>query len=196
MQLRLGEQAGSAALGPVALQVRRIIEERIVTNQLHPGERVSENDLASVLGVSRQPVREALIRLAEVGLVRILPQRGTVVSRISVSGAESARFVRAAVERAVMREAALRADATAIARMRELTGRQKEAAKAGDHATFLARDDELHRAFAAAIRYEDVWRMLHNVKLQMDRVRYLSLRDATPTIRLIRQHEALGPAEK
>jgi GntR family transcriptional regulator, rspAB operon transcriptional repressor len=93
-----------------------------------------------------------------------------------------------------MREAALRADATAIARMRELIGRQKEAAKAGDHATFLARDDELHRAFAAAIRYEDVWRMLHNVKLQMDRVRYLSLRDATPTIRLIRQHEALVDA--
>jgi DNA-binding GntR family transcriptional regulator len=194
MKLWLGEQAGSAVLGPVALQVRRIIEGRIVTNQLHPGERVSENELASLLGVSRQPVREALIRLAEAGLVRILPQRGTVVSRISVPGAESARFVREAVERAVVREAALRADASAIARMRALIVMQKAAAKVGDHATFLSRDDELHCTFAAAIEHEGVWRMLHNAKLQMDRVRYLSLPDATPTVRLIRQHEALVDA--
>ena len=105
MSLGLAERGGVVDLGPVSLQVRRIIEERIVTNALRPGERLSENELSGQLGVSRQPVREALIRLAEAGLVRVLPQRATVVTRISVARVSSARFLREAVERAVVRRA-------------------------------------------------------------------------------------------
>ncbi len=185
---------GPEDLGPVGLRVRRIIEERIITNALRPGERLSENDLATMLGVSRQPVREALIRLSEAGLVRVLPQRGTVVTRISVARAESARFLRATIECALVRKTATRADDAAIARMRSLIADQAEAVHAGDHAGFLALDDALHRAFAAATNHEDVWRILHNVKLQMDRVRYLSLPDATPAARLLEQHAAIVDA--
>lgn len=191
---RSATELGSEQLGPVGLRVRRIIEERIITNALRPGERLSENDLAAQLGVSRQPVREALIRLSEAGLVQVLPQRGTVVSRISAARAESARFLRASVESAVAREAATRADAAAIARMRGLIADQAEAVRAGDHAGFLALDDALHRAVAATTDHEDVWRILHHVKLQMDRVRYLSLPDATPAARLLEQHTAIVDA--
>lgn len=173
---------------PIGLQVRRIIETRIITNILPPGERLSESDLAQVLGVSRQPVREALIRLTEAGLVRVMPQRATVVTRISVARVSSARFLREAVERAVIRQAAVQATQVDIARMRSLIIEQEAAVATGNHAAFLALDDDLHRAFAASIAHEDVWRALQNVKLQMDRVRYLSMPDATPAARLIQQH--------
>jgi len=180
--------------GPVGAHVRRVLESRIITNVLPPGERLSENDLALMLGVSRQPVREALIRLAEIGLVRVLAQRGTVVTRISVAQVRSARFLRAAVERAVIRQAAVEADAAAIAGMRALIEAQQAAEQEGDHAAFLQLDDRLHGSFAEAIGHDDVWRMLQGVKLHMDRVRYLSLPDATPVSRLLAQHAAIVDA--
>jgi GntR family transcriptional regulator, rspAB operon transcriptional repressor len=60
-----------------------------------------------------------------------------------------------------------------------------------DHLTFLALDDDLHRTFAASIGHEGVWRTLQNVKLQMDRVRYLSLPEATPEELLTKQHRSI-----
>lgn len=194
MSLAVAERGGAAETGPVGLQVRRIIEERIITNDLRPGERLSENELSAQLGVSRQPVREALIRLTEAGLVRVLPQRGTVVTRISVAHVSSARFLREAVERAVVREAAGQATAAAIQQMRAIIRAQEEATAGENHARFLKLDDDLHRAFAASIGHEDVWRTLQNVKLHMDRVRYLSLPDATPVARLLEQHTAIVDA--
>jgi DNA-binding GntR family transcriptional regulator len=181
-------------LTPIGLRVRRVIEARIITNALRPGERLSESDLAATLGVSRQPVREALIRLSEASLVRVLPQRGTVVTRISVTHAQSARFLRSAVERAVARAAAPRADAAAIAAMRRIIQDQEAAVTSGDHGLFLALDDALHSAFATSAGHGDAWRMLHNVKLHMDRVRYLSQPDATPASRLLEQHVAIVDA--
>ena len=83
---------------PLAAQVKKILLLRILTNTLRPGERLSENELSASLGVSRQPVRDALIRLAEAGLVRALPQRGTEVTRIAVHSVYSGRFLREAVE--------------------------------------------------------------------------------------------------
>ncbi len=62
---------------------------------------LSEQDIATRLGVSRQPVREAFIKLGEAGLIRVLPQRGTLVVKISRAAVEDARFIREAVECAV-----------------------------------------------------------------------------------------------
>jgi len=194
MSLAFAERGGAADIGPVGLQVRRIIEERIITSVLRPGERLSENELSNQLGVSRQPVREALIRLAEAGLVRVLPQRGTVVTRISVARVSSARFLREAVERAVVREAAGRATPEMLRHMRAIVTAQAEAITAENHALFLSLDDDLHRSFAAAIGHEEVWRTLQSVKLHMDRVRFLSLPDATPVSRLLEQHVAIVDA--
>ena len=86
---------------PLAAQVKKILVRKIVTNALRPGERLSENELSTSLGVSRQPVRDALIRLAEAGLVRALPQRGTEVTRIAIDAVYSGRFLREVAEVAV-----------------------------------------------------------------------------------------------
>src|SRR3954466_13656404 len=101
------EPLGKLALnGSVGLTIATLLRRKIVTNQLTPGQALPESEVASLLGVSRQPVREALIRLSEGGLVRILPQRGTLVTRISLAGVNGGRLVRDAVERTVVRPAA------------------------------------------------------------------------------------------
>jgi GntR family transcriptional regulator, rspAB operon transcriptional repressor len=181
---------------PLAAQVKKILVQKIVTNVLRPGERLSENELSTSLRVSRQPVRDALIRLAEAGLVRALPQRGTEVTRIAIRSVYSGRFLREAAEVAVIREAAVRAEPSMIKAMDRIIEAQKRAVEKEDHLGFLTLDDDLHRTFAASIGHEDVWRTLQNVKLQMDRVRYLSLPDTTPEEHLTEQHRVIVRALK
>src|SRR5258708_27825349 len=69
---------------PLAAQIKKILVRKIVTNEYRPGERLSENELSTSLCVSPQPVRDALLRLGEAGLVRALPARATGGPRISV----------------------------------------------------------------------------------------------------------------
>jgi DNA-binding GntR family transcriptional regulator len=180
--------------GPVGLSISQLLRHKIVTNQLLPGQALPESELATLLGVSRQPVREALIRLSEGGLVRILPQRGTLVTRISLSGVTGGRFVRDAVERAAVRRAAMEAPPGAAQAMHRIIDAQEEALGAENHPAFLALDDELHGSFAAAMGHPGAWSALGEVKLQMDRVRYLSIPDATPSLVLIAQHRAIVAA--
>ncbi|MFC3123679.1 GntR family transcriptional regulator [Pseudoroseomonas globiformis] len=177
--------------GPVGLNIAHFLRDAIIRNQLCPGQSLPEAEVSQVMGVSRQPVRDALIRLSEAGLLRILPQRGTLVTRISVSGVRSGHFVRQAVECAVIRRAATEAGDAAIARIGRMVDAQEEALAAADHGRFFMLDNEMHEAFAAAIGLHDAWTALSAVKLQMDRVRYLSLPETTPGPLLIRQHRAI-----
>lgn len=91
---------------PVNQQVYRYLRRDIVTCVIQPGALLSEKEVSARFNLSRQPVREAFIKLAEAGLVQILPQRGTFVRRISAKRVEDGRFIREAVEIAVVRRAA------------------------------------------------------------------------------------------
>jgi DNA-binding GntR family transcriptional regulator len=178
----------------VAFQVREYLQQQIVTNVFTPGMRLSENELSGSLGISRQPVREALIRLSEHHLVRALPQRGTEVTRISLSFAISGRFIREAVESAIVERVASRAADLDFALLQDLLAAQRRAAGADDHRRFLMLDDQFHRELARLAGQEMAWRTLGSIKLHMDRVRHLSLEDATSILRLVEQHEAVFEA--
>ena len=82
----------------------RVIKENIVTMELKPGSLVSETELAKELGVSRTPVREALIQLGKNGMVETFPQRGTKVSLIDTDSVNESRFYRLVIERALVQE--------------------------------------------------------------------------------------------
>src|SRR4051794_15072645 len=79
---RIPRLAGAPA-GPT---IYAAVRDAIVSAELEPGRQISENELAAQLGVSRTPVREAFARLRDDRLVEIVPQLGTFVSRISVTG--------------------------------------------------------------------------------------------------------------
>jgi GntR family transcriptional regulator, rspAB operon transcriptional repressor len=184
----------SASSEPIARQVAREVRRAIVTMRFKPGEMLSEQDVGRLLGVSRQPVREAFIKLGEAGLVRILPQRGTLVVKISRAAVEDARFVREAVECAVAREAAARGDAAGLAALQANLARQRRAVRAKDLEEFFVLDEEFHRLLAEAAGRPSAWRVVEDVKPQMDRVRFLSMPDATPLEVLYGQHAAIAEA--
>jgi DNA-binding GntR family transcriptional regulator len=179
---------------PIARQVARTLRRAIVTMQIRPGEMLSEQEIAVRLGVSRSPVREAFIKLGEAGLVRILPQRGTLVVKISSALVEDARFIREAIECAVAREAASRGDREATGQLADSLARQRRAARAQDLSAFFTLDEEFHRLLAEAAGRPAAWRTVEDLKPQMDRVRFLSMPDATPLGVLVEQHTAISDA--
>lgn len=184
-------RSGSGRAPSVAEQVFRTLRSAIVTMRLKPGEALSEQDIASRLDVSRQPVREAFIKLSDDGLLRVLPQRGTFVMKISTEAVANARFVREAVECAIAREAARRIGDADLAALKALIAEQRKAAKADDPEAFFVLDEEFHRSLAAASGCIYAWKVIESAKAQMDRVRFLSLPEATPMRRLIAQHKAV-----
>src|SRR5207248_2271068 len=92
-----------------------LVRDAVVSGEFAPGQRLSEQELGSWLGVSRTPVREVLVRLRDDRLVEVVPQLGTFVSRISVRDLEGAQFIRQAIECAAVRLAAERAGSEDVA---------------------------------------------------------------------------------
>jgi GntR family transcriptional regulator, rspAB operon transcriptional repressor len=176
-----------------APDIHATIRRDIVLLRLRPGTRLSENELAERFGTSRTPVREALIRLVDEGLIEVRPQRGSFVSRISLRAVERARFVRQAIETAVVRRAAeIGLRPAAVAAIEEAIADQEAAAQAAD--LFTAADERFHRIFAEGVGLPEVWDVIEREKAQFDRIRFLSLPHATPVSILISQHRAIFEA--
>ncbi|MDR3375612.1 MAG: GntR family transcriptional regulator [Ancalomicrobiaceae bacterium] len=184
--------AGDALEAPqprLADQVFDRLIEDIVTGALPAGTPVSELDLCDRLKVSRTPVREALIKLAEIGLVRIMPQRGTFVAPISPAAFRNAQFIREHLECALVAEAVRYIDSTSLRELTDLIERQEEVAHSGVGTDFFAPDEAFHRTIARIARREEVWYLIRQTKVHFDRVRHLTLReDANHIPLLIEQH--------
>lgn len=177
-----------------AFRVERELRRAIIDLELPPGTRLSEQDLASRLGVSRQPVREALIALARTRLVEVLPQRGTSVVKISVRKMMEARFVREAIEVAVVRRACAAFDQEARERIEHMLEAQENAATDGDHDCFRRYDEMFHRALSTGAGCPLAWRTIEDIKAHMDRVCLLTLPDADAMLPLVAQHREIVAA--
>lgn len=153
---------------------------------------MSEIDTAADYEVSRQPVREAFIKLAEEGLLEVRPQRGTFVRKISIKAVMDARFVREAVESDVVRAAARAHDPEVAADLLRQIDDQRRAVEEGFE-RFIQLDERFHQTLAQAAGVSGAWQVLETLKLQMDRVRYLSVM-RFPMEKLLAQHEAVARA--
>lgn len=175
--------------GAVHQRLYHVLRQSIIRMILAPGQALSEKEIADTFNVSRQPVREAFIRLSEAGLVEVRPQRGTYVVRISQQAVLGARFVREAVEVAVARLAAEQGlDRATLAELRELIERQRRCIDPQDYDRFFQLDEAFHRTLSLGVNQQAAWRVTEEVKAQLDRVRYLSVPDSTPINKLIGQH--------
>jgi DNA-binding GntR family transcriptional regulator len=178
----------------VAQMVEKDLRQAIIELGLLPGSRLSEHDIAARLGVSRQPVREALIRLAEAGFVEIRPQRGTQVVKISAEKMQEALFVRHAVEVAVAERAARQFDPWQRRRLDTILAKQDDAASRFDHAQFREQDELFHIAIAQGARCGIAWNTIVELKAHMDRVCNLDLQSRSELERRVREHREIVAA--
>jgi GntR family transcriptional regulator, rspAB operon transcriptional repressor len=176
----------------IADQVYDRLRHDIVRLAIRPGEKLSEAEIADRFKVSRQPVREAFIHLADDGFLLIRPQRPTVVKPISEAAVMNAQFVREAVEAAIVAEAASRWGAADRRALSDLIAEQERAAKADDRERFHNLDEDFHREIAERAGRLAAWETVDRHKAEMDRVRFLSLGFGTP--RVIAEHRAIAGA--
>jgi len=179
---------------PISPQIYERLRRAITTLAMLPSEALSEQDLAQQLGVSRTPVREALIRLADEGLIDILPQRGSFVAPIRLSDVEEAQFIREALEVAVVQRLAGQGSERFLAAVRANLAMQARAVADSDREQFLELDEAFHRSLCEEAGLPKSWRVIQVVKLQMDRVRYLSLPEPGHLETLLDQHVAIFEA--
>jgi DNA-binding GntR family transcriptional regulator len=153
------------------------IRHAIVTGADAPGALLSENERALALGLSRTPVREALLLLAHEGLVEIRPQSGTYVSAIDPSLVRQAQFVREAIEIASLARCAENFSVEHEKRLRRLLAAQDRCTSRDE---FYPLDEEFHRTLLDIAGHETAWTIVSGAKAQLDRVRYIGLKGYRP----------------
>ena len=165
------------------------LRREVLSARLLPGQTISENEIAARLGVSRTPVREAIIRLEGEGLVSVRPQVGTVVAPIDLDAVADGQFLREAIECRTVTLAAAQVRAADARTLRALLREQARAVHRHDQAEFIALDDRMHRHLVGMAGRPRVWQRVEEVKAQLDRVRVLSLEDRDWLATILAQHE-------
>jgi len=162
--------------------------------KLLPGTRISEVEMAERFDVSRQPVREAFIRLANRDLLLVRPQRATVVRRFSNEKIKRARFIRHAIESEVLRRACRKPLGNFQARLERCIEAQERAIRDGDIDRFHKLDYDFHKLLCAAAGSEFVFEAIVEAKAQVDRICILSLAQPATMDELVDDHRRIFDA--
>jgi DNA-binding GntR family transcriptional regulator len=175
----------------MGVQIHAYLRREIITGHLLPRAPLSEQDLAQRFGVSRTPVREALIKLAEESLVETFPQYGSFVSPITLSEVFDNQFVREAVECSAIERGIEKAGADDIRELNRIMDRQVMLEGQGDDEAFFAADEQLHEYVLALAGHAQAWRVVVNAKAQLDRVRHLTIRLPRKLSSVIAEHRQI-----
>lgn len=171
----------------------RVIRDNIVRLALPPGSLISESELAAQLGLSRTPVREALIELSQDRLVVVAPQKRSMVAPIDEALVEEARFSRSVLECAVVELVCARADEADLRDLRENVRLQAFYRENNRIAPIMELDNRLHAQLFRIARMEDVYRMVARLAVHFDRVRTIALHDIRD-LSIIEDHDAIVEA--
>jgi DNA-binding GntR family transcriptional regulator len=177
-----------------ATLVYRVLRTDIIAMRVSPGQAINEKAVALEHGVSRTPVREALLRLAGDRLVEIFPQSGTFVTRIPIAALPEAIMVRKALEDLTVRRATERIDRERTATLRGIVDRAHKLELSGDYDGFHAADEAFHAFIAETAGHPGIWQLIEQVKVQVDRYRRLTLPVPGRMGRVVVEHAALVAA--
>jgi GntR family transcriptional regulator, rspAB operon transcriptional repressor len=180
--------------GATGERVYMVLHEAIVSAKLAPGLKLSENELAGELGVSRTPVREALARLREDRLVAIVPQLGTFVTLISPGAVADAEFVREALECAAVARAVSRIGHGELEELQWNLSAQERARSSSDERAFDRLDEDLHRRLCECSGHPIAWTLSRRANGHLDRIRRLSLPDPDYISEMISEHRDIVAA--
>ena len=177
-----------------APQVFERLRARIVGMELVPGTVLPRAELAAAFGLSQTPVRDALMRLSEEGLVDIFPQHATVVSRIDIAAALQAHFLRRSLELEIVYMLAQKPDPQLAARLQRHIARASEDVEVGAYAAFIAADQAFHRAMHQAAGVTALWELEQRYSGHIDRLRRLHLPEAGKARRILEEHRLVCDA--
>nr|WP_278116129.1 GntR family transcriptional regulator [Mesorhizobium sp. WSM4875]WIE94648.1 GntR family transcriptional regulator [Mesorhizobium sp. WSM4875] len=156
---------------PKAMQVYEIIRDAIISMKLPPGAPIVEKEICAQLGISRTPLREAILQLAKESLVNIYPSGGTFVNKIVLRDVLEGQLVRDTLEMRLVRLAARNFQVGFEREFDLALFKQKAAADRKDVDEFFALDNEFHKLVCTVAGHPNVWMTIHNSTGQLDRCR-------------------------
>jgi GntR family transcriptional regulator, rspAB operon transcriptional repressor len=175
----------------IGAQIHAVLRRDIITGCHAPRAMLSEQDIAASFGISRTPVREAMIKLAEEGLVEIFPQYGSFVAPIKLRDVFDSQFVREALECAAVEKAVERLDEPQDRQLKSVIGRQRALQRPHQREAFFHADEDLHMLILKIAGHGTAWHFVESAKVQMDRVRYFAITIARKQASILAEHEAV-----
>lgn len=168
----------------------RLIRHMIINMDLIPGSKVSETELAELLGISRTPVREALIDLARNKVVTIQPQKGTVISLIDPLLVEEARFLRLTIEKEVVALLCEEQYQTELNQLDECIALQEFYLAQQNYEKFLELDNQLHQLFFKLTDKNNIYQLMKGLNIHFDRARTFIFKHK-PSMKTVEEHKAI-----
>ncbi|MEV7143155.1 GntR family transcriptional regulator [Streptomyces tauricus] len=168
------------------------LRQLVLTLELAPGAALSENELAASLGVSRTPVRESLILLAQEGLVQVFPKIGSFVSRVDPAQVADAQFLREAVELASLDDLPAALDPAVVGELRANLDRQRRSDLGLEE--FFDLDEAFHQGLMRLSGHGNVWTTVAAAKGHLDRARRLGLHENESPAVFVAQHREIFDA--
>jgi DNA-binding GntR family transcriptional regulator len=177
-----------------AAHVFQSLRQDIIALSLAPGTVLSRAELQDRFGLSSTPVRDALMRLQEEGLVEVFPQHATVVSPIDLEKARQGQLLRRSVELEIVRYLAMKPEPASIERLRSLIRQQSAFAKLGEYAAFINADQAFHKTMYDFASASDLWHVVNRHGGHIDRLRRLHLPVPGKMRDVIRDHKSIVDA--
>ena len=171
----------------------RTIKDNIIRLELAPGSFISENELAAEMGLSRTPVREALIDLAKVKIIEIAPQKRSVVAYIDYDMVEEARFMRNTLECAVVELACQNALVSEILQLEDNVKLQRFHLEQGNYGGIMELDNQFHEMLFAIAQKSQVYAMIQHISIHFDRVRSMAL-SSVKDLKIVEDHAQIVEA--
>lgn len=180
--------------GSLANRVHLFLRDAIMSLDYAPGEMLRKVEIAETLGVSRSPVSEAFAKLAGEGLVEIIPQSGTYVSRFSMDEIREGTFIRTALERAAVEKIAVERSEKQLTLLNRNLRLQEVLLQDGDIPGFYRADEEMHALILSFTGYRRLARLAESTWLQVNRARQLVLPSPGRIQETLKEHEAIVQA--
>lgn len=168
----------------------RTIKENIVSLELAPGSQISENALAAEMGLSRTPVREALIELSKVEIIEIHPQRKSTVPLIDYDLVEESRFMRNLLECAVVELVCEMAGPMDVERLNANIRLQSFYLDGTYTNELMALDNQFHGMLFEIAKKSRVFELIQNIAIHFDRVRGMAL-SSVKDLKVVQDHQEL-----
>lgn len=168
------------------------LKRNIMSMKLEPGQTMSTQEIATKLNVSRTPVREAFLRLQSEGLVEMIPQRETMVSKIFLKRVEQEKFIRECLEMGVIRKFMDKSGCEVEENMAELIQLQKKCGEEKDFVGFLEADDQFHKVLFDVTGQEMAWETIASRNGHYNRLRILYVQRDTAMQESIEQHHKIA----
>jgi DNA-binding GntR family transcriptional regulator len=165
------------------------LKDAIVGGKLAPGEKLSSEKLASALKVGQVPLREALRQLADSGYVTFLPNNEVIVSKPTLEDVEDYYSIASVLEGLAARLAVTRAQPEELDHLKELHRRLREAYQKRDLPRYFEANRRFHQFIAEIARNERLYRLIDELRQEIQKTRLLALQLADRLEFSMREHD-------